>query len=370
MLYIGAISGTSVDGLDLSIVDIASTEIKILDSETVPFPATLKSNLQRLAFNEDDSIELFGISHAELGTFTGLAIRELIEKNTLDPSCITAIGSHGQTVRHRPAGSAGFSLQIGDSNRIAQITGINTIADFRAADIACGGQGAPLVPKFHEVMFRTPEFDRVVLNIGGIANVTFLPADLSAEVIGFDTGPGNTLMDRWVQHRLARPFDSEGAMAASGTLNEKLFEKLCSNPWLSRTPPKSTGKEYFNLNMILRALDHLSQNPDDDDVLATLTQFTNTTISNAIQSWCCRAGEVIVCGGGRLNSHLLDLLQQSLPSFKVNPCEKYELDGDTVEAAAFAYLAHLYITKQTGNIRSVTGANAERVLGCCYVGKS
>ncbi|MCY3627878.1 MAG: anhydro-N-acetylmuramic acid kinase [Gammaproteobacteria bacterium] len=370
MLYIGAISGTSVDGLDLSIVDIASTEIKILNSETVPFPATLKSNLQRLAFNEDDSIELFGISHAELGTFTGLAIRELIEKNTLDPSCITAIGSHGQTVRHRPDGSAGFSLQIGDSNRIAQITGINTIADFRAADIACGGQGAPLVPKFHEVMFRTPEFDRVVLNIGGIANVTFLPADLSAEVIGFDTGPGNTLMDRWVQHKLARPFDSEGAMAASGTVNEKLFENLCSNPWLSRTPPKSTGKEYFNLNRILRALDHLGQNPDDEDVLATLTQFTNTTISNAIQSWCCRAGEVIVCGGGRLNSHLLDLLQQSLPSFKVIPCEKYELDGDTVEAAAFAYLAHLYVTKQTGNIRSVTGAKAERVLGCCYVGKS
>lgn len=370
MLYIGAISGTSVDGLDLSIVDITSTEIKILDSETVPFPATLKSNLQRLAFNEDDSIELFGISHAELGTFTGLAIRELIEKNTLDPSCITAIGSHGQTVRHRPDGLTGFSLQIGDSNRIAQITGIDTIADFRAADIACGGQGAPLVPKFHEVMFRTPEFDRVVLNIGGIANVTFLPADLSAEVIGFDTGPGNTLVDRWVQHKLAQPFDSEGAMAASGTLNEKLFENLCSNPWLSRPPPKSTGKEYFNLNKILRALDHLGQYPDDEDVLATLTQFTSTTISNAIQSWCCRAGEVIVCGGGRLNLHLLYLLQQSLPSFKVNPCEKYELDGDTVEAAAFAYLAHLYVTKQTGNIRSVTGAKAERVLGCCYVGKS
>lgn len=370
MLYIGAISGTSVDGLDLSIVDITASEIKILHSETVAFPDILKSHLQRLAFNEDDSIELFGISHAELGTFTGLAIRELIQKNNLEPSSITAIGSHGQTVRHRPDGAIGFSLQIGDANRIAQITEINTIADFRAADIACGGQGAPLVPKFHEVMFRIPDFDRVVLNIGGIANVTFLPADPRAEVIGFDTGPGNTLMDRWVQHRFARPFDSEGAMAASGTLNEKLFEILCSNPWLSRTPPKSTGKEYFNLNRILRVLDHLGQYPDDEDILATLTQFTSTTISDAIQSWCCNSGEVIVCGGGRLNSHLLALLQQSLPSFKVNPCEKYELDGDTVEAAAFAYLAHLYVTEQSGNITSVTGAEAKRVLGCRYVGIS
>ena len=368
VVYIGAISGTSVDGLDLSIVDIAPKKIQVVATETVKFPQVLHSNLTRLAFYEDDSIELFGITHAELGTFTGIAIRDFLTNNDLQAQDVSAIGSHGQTVRHRPYGTSGFSLQVGDSTRIAQITGIDTISDFRSADIAVGGQGAPLVPIFHEILLRTRECDRVVLNIGGIANVTFLPANPAAAVSGFDTGPGNTLMDRWVQHRLGAPFDDEGKLAASGQIDNKFLNLLGSNPWLSNPPPKSTGKEYFNLNTIRTALHEVGHEVADNDVVATLAKFTAATIGHAIQRWCCSAGEVVICGGGRLNLHLLELLKQALPTFTISPSESYGIDGDSLESAAFAYLAHLYVSGQVGNIQSVTGAKAKRVLGCRYVG--
>lgn len=363
-LFVGAISGTSIDGLDLSIVDVTATDLTVPAATTIPIPTELQDKLRKLALGHEDSINNYGLLHSEFGTFCGTAIVDFIKQAGLTNTEITAIGSHGQTVLHQP--SLGFSLQLGDASRIAYLTQIDTVSDFRAADLATGGEGAPLVPIFHDRIFRSTTIDRIVLNIGGIANLTVLPADPSATVTGFDTGPGNALLDTWTQTHFDEPYDVDGWRAANADVNEQLLMALLDEPWLDQPPPKSTGKERFNDVYVQQASSQLDYPLNSDDVLATLTEFTVTSIRDAILKWGSSEGEVIVCGGGRLNKHLIKRLSLALPSHGVSICDQYGIDGDAVEAAAFGYLAYLYMNRLPGNLGSVTGASDSQVLGCLY----
>lgn len=357
-LYLGAISGTSVDGLDVALLEDGSPP-RVLAGHTYPLPDALRSSLLRLGQPGSDDLDTLGETDAALGRFIGLTIRAFLKDRRIDASEITAIGSHGQTVRHRPTAAHPFTLQIGDPNTIAELTGITTVADFRRRDMAAGGQGAPLVPPFHQALFHAPQEDRAVLNIGGIANVTLLARDGGRAVTGFDTGPGNGLMDAWIAERRGLPFDTDGAWGRSGSVNRALLARLCADPYFAQAPPKSTGREYFNLEW-LRA--RLQDPPQDADVQATLRALTAETVRTALERWAPRPGRVLVCGGGRLNRELLAELRLRL-SCPVEPVEAVGVDGDSLEAAAFAWLAARTLSGLPGNEPAVTGANGYRVLG-------
>lgn len=363
-LYVGAISGTSVDGLDLSLLE-ATDPPKILAGRTVPIPSDLSRLLKSLGSGEVAGLDQFGDADHRLGALIGDSIVEFLADLSLTADRITAIGSHGQTVRHRPDGPAPFSLQIGDPNLIAEITGIDTIADFRRRDMAAGGQGAPLVPPFHDALFRTPEEDRTVLNIGGIANISYLPSDLNAPIMGFDTGPGNAMLDAWVERHSGAPYDRGGAWAQSGSIDRELLARLLADAFFEAEPPKSTGKELFNLSWLARCDVELPRrNPAD--VQATLAELTATTVAEAIRRWAPATVRVIVCGGGRLNEHLMQRLGVCIAPIPVVPTESFNYGGDWIEAAAFAWLAHRTMIGQAGSDRAITGARASRVLGGFY----
>ncbi|MCY3885004.1 MAG: anhydro-N-acetylmuramic acid kinase [Gammaproteobacteria bacterium] len=364
-LFVGAISGTSIDGLDLALVEIDGVHLELVNSSTVEFPLPLKERLIRLASTRGNIVDV-GRTSSALGSFTGNAIVQFLQESGTEPGSVRAIGSHGQTVHHFPNTDEAFSMQIGEAARIAETTGIDTIADFRSRDIAAGGQGAPLVPLFHARLFQSTKFDRVVLNIGGIANVTYLPKNASAVHKGFDTGPGNALIDAFVLKSLNQQYDENGAIAASGDVNAHVLEQLLADQWLQRPPPKSTGKEHFNLEYVRQALRKSNQSPSNTDIVATLSEFTARTITDAILKWCCKSGEVIVCGGGRLNSYVMRSLQKNLSNCTVHSSDSLGVDGDFVEATTFAYLAHLFINRIAGNDPRVTGAEGERLLGCLY----
>ena len=364
--FVGAISGTSIDGLDLAIIEVGADFVSILDATTVPFPKHLAASLDSLASNSNADIVSLGRTHAEFGTFIGKEVGQFVAISGYSTSDIEAIGSHGQTIRHVPDGKFNFSYQIGDASRIAAITGINTISDFRSADIAAGGQGAPLVPVLHERIFRSKYVDRCIVNIGGISNVTFLPADPKQTILGFDTGPGNALLDAWVLDQFDRCYDHSGELASSGSVIEELLAQFLSDPWLSMSPPKSTGKERFNIHYVQDNLRSAEVTTNSKDVLTTLTEFSAITLSNAIKQWCGTTGDVIVCGGGRLNMFLLERLGHHLTKHTVRLSDELGFDGDAVEAATFGYLAHLFVNQKTGNIVAVSGASRECVLGCLY----
>ncbi len=365
-LFVGSISGTSVDGLDLALVEIDDQNLQIRHAETVSFPESLRSRLARLARPGRDELVEMGHSHAALGTFIGNSINDFLRKAEVHPREVRAVGSHGQTVRHYPEGEEAFTLQIGDPSRIVEITGVDTVADFRSRDIAAGGVGAPLAPIFHQRLFQTDRFDRIVLNIGGIANVTYLASSPERPCEGFDTGPGNALLDAYVNEKLDERFDSEGRIASSGYVDDSLLDQFLSDPWFEETPPKSTGKEHFDYAYVRSNLRSAGGQMDDADVLATLAELTAASIVNAIKQWCCNSGEIVVCGGGRLNLHLMRRLAERATDFKLMPCERLGIDGDAVEAAAFAYLAYLFVNRMPGNAPQVTGAVGERVIGSLY----
>jgi anhydro-N-acetylmuramic acid kinase len=362
-LFVGAISGTSMDGIDLAVLK-NGTPITIEAGHTAPFTETLRKTLSDLAYGRVQNLDDLGAAHAALGDAIGTAILSFLDELGLAAGQIRAIGSHGQTVRHRPEGDQAFSLQIGDPNRIAERTGIDTIADFRGRDIAAGGQGAPLVPMFHQKLFAGASADRAVLNIGGIANLSLLPADPNQPLSGFDTGPGNALLDAWVEKCIGQPFDSDGAWGAGGKVAPALQKELNKDPYFSRPPPKSTGKEHFNLDWFNSHIAGI----DPQDVQATLAQLTADTVATALLRWGSAKGDVIVCGGGRLNRELMQRLTHALPSHTVEPCETLGLSGDWIEAAAFAWLAARYIARLPGNSAEVTGATGARILGALYPG--
>lgn len=359
-LYIGLISGTSMDGIDAALVEFGDRSLDVLRTHEHDYPSELRSRLfaaraDASLSRTDDVADL----HRAVGECFRDAALALLQGSGAEPSSVAAIGSHGQTIRHEPDADEPFSLQIGDAEVIAGGTGITTIADFRAADIALGGQGAPLASAFHEWLFRTTGATRVVVNIGGIANITVLPGG-GDDSSGFDTGPGNTLLDAWCAQHTESAFDRGGAWAARGVVDHVLLERLLADPYFAAPPPKSTGFEYFHLDWLAAAGPGTTS---PVDVQATLCQLTADTIAGDILSAAPDASEVLVCGGGVHNADLMQRLRRALPELAVSSTATAGLEPDWVEAAVFAWLAMRTLDGQPGNLPAVTGASRRTVLG-------
>lgn len=367
-LYIGLMSGTSLDGIDAVLVRFENEQATVLESMCLPLSSNLKDEIKSLINPSENEINRLTSLDVQLGQHFSEVVQQLINKANIKKQDVIAIGSHGQTIRHLAAAKYPSTLQIGDPNIIAEITGITTVADFRRRDMAAGGQGAPLVPAFHEQIFRDPIKNRVILNLGGIANITILPADKNIPVTGFDTGPANTLINHWIQQQQNKNYDESGKWALSGEINQDFLEQLLNDDYFKLTPPKSTGTEYFNpawLSKKLSAFPFLAA----QDVQASLTAFTATTIKDAINQYAAGedgAEEIIVCGGGVHNDFLLQLLIQYLPDIEINSSTKYGLDPDYIEATAFAWLAKQTMEHKPGNLPDVTGAKQAVILGGIY----
>ncbi|WP_163932008.1 anhydro-N-acetylmuramic acid kinase [Paraferrimonas sp. SM1919] len=358
--FIGLMSGTSMDGVDVALVEFDNDIPKLIGCHSHPITEPLLSHLHQLADPSFDSINQLGRMDRAVGQLFAEATNTLLAELGIAANSITAIGSHGQTVRHFPEGKQGFSIQIGDPNTIAVNTGIDVVHDFRSKDIALGGQGAPLVPAFHHIL-TSPKCEddvNVILNIGGIANISYLTKD---QIIGFDTGPGNALMDAWCRRTLKKPYDENGALAARGKVLPALLDKLKQHPYFAMPYPKSTGRELFNLAWLEQHLEHFANEPPEN-IQATLCQLTADTISDAI-SWLSPKGNLYVCGGGALNPVLIDAIAKDLPDYKVQSSSALGVDPQWMEAMAFAWFAKCHIERQPGNVVQVTGASRPAVLG-------
>ena len=363
-LFIGLMSGTSVDGIDAALVRFSPTPALVF-ARTYSLAQPLAEQILQVSQSQALlTLDAVGELDTRLGTAFAEAANTLIRESETDRRSIRAIGSHGQTLRHRPFGEAPFTMQAGDGNLIAELTGVTTVADFRRRDVAAGGQGAPLVPAFHAAMLHAGAEDRAVLNIGGIANLTLLPAEGS--VRGFDTGPGNGLMDAWCLRHRGERFDQAGDFAASGSFHAGLLERLLSDAWLALPPPKSTGRDQFHLQWLDENLAGLALSPAD--VQATLSRFTALTVADALTRQMPSCARLLVCGGGVHNPVLLDNLVQALPNMAIESTAVHGLDPDFVEAMAFAWLARETLADRPGNLAEVTGARGPRVLGCIYPG--
>jgi anhydro-N-acetylmuramic acid kinase len=364
--YAGLMSGTSMDGVDAVVLEIDGADCRVTAALHRDYPQALAARL-RAAVADPDRVGLdgYGQLDAEVGVAFADTALALLAQAGIAASQVRAIGSHGQTVLHRPRAAPAYTVQIGDPNRIAERTGIDVVADFRRRDMAAGGEAAPLVPAFHAAVFGRPGESRVVVNIGGIANITVLGAD--GTVTGFDTGPGNCLLDLWAQTQLGTPFDRDGAFARSGHVSAALLGRLLSEPYLVRAPPKSTGRELFNAAFLEDALEGLVITPAD--VQATLCEFTAATLGDAIGLHAAgRPSAVLVCGGGAHNGQLMTRLAAQLTGIPVHSTATRGIDPQQVEGAAFAWLAHRHLQRLPGNLPAVTGAAGLRVLGALYPG--
>jgi len=362
-LYLGLISGTSADGIDAALVRFAS-RIEVIAARTFPYPDDLSARIVALA-RSAATIKLDDLGHldVEIGECFADAALALLRDAGISPREVAALGSHGQTVRHWPNGLHPFTMQIGDPNVIAERTGIATVADFRRADMAAGGQGAPLLPALHAAVLADAATPRAILNLGGIANLTLL--NPGKPVAGFDTGPANCLLDAWSQRVRGTPRDDGGAWARSGRVDKALLEHLLADPYFAAQPPKSTGREYFNLDWLdARA----SAGIDAADVQATLLQLSAQSIANALRTHAPHVRELYACGGGVHNPTLMDAIRAELPDAKVDTTAALGLDPDFVEAVGFAWLARARLENIPGNLPSVTGARGPRVLGVVYMG--
>lgn len=366
--YIGLISGTSMDGVDAVVVDLAAGP-RLLTSLKHPYSADLRTRLTELCSGTRNELEKFARLDAELGELFAEAALALLDKAQLRPRDVIAIGSHGQTVRHYPAPRPGASLQIADPNIIATRTGITTVADLRRRDISVGGQGAPLLPVFHNMLFRKRGVDRIVLNLGGIANITVLPGDTRQPVSGFDTGPANTLMDHWIERHLGEPMDIDGKWASSGSVDAPLLALLLRDRYFAAAAPKSTGTDYFNLKWLDRYLKRRAGRPTRKNIQTTLCELSAQTITDAIARYAPDTREVLACGGGVHNLALMFRLQVLLGEVPVRSIEDYGVAPDWIEAMAFAWLARQALERKPGNLPTVTGAEREVVLGGVYPGE-
>lgn len=364
-LYLGLMTGTSVDAIDLALVSAKSDEITIVSAGESPIPNTLKDSLKSLMVPGDNEIDRLGHAGVELASTLARAVNEFLKVRQLSSAGITAIGMHGQTIRHRPAGKNPFTLQIGDASVLAEQTGIDVIADFRSRDIAAGGQGAPLVPRFHEAIFGK-ELAQVIVNIGGISNVTVLAGGGergNRGVSGFDTGPGNALLDLWCEAHTGHAFDTNGDWAVTGEIREDLLQAMLTDSYFQQPPPKSTGREAFTEEWLAEQLK--GHEPEAADVQATLVALTAACIADGINRWGDLPERVVVVGGGRRNKTLMEQLGSRLSAPLIR-AEDAGIDGDALEAAAFAWLAHRFVERLPGNATAVTGASGERVLGALY----
>ena len=363
--FIGLMSGTSLDGIDAVIVRFdhdggtPGLALDLVHSHYQPFQPQLRDALLALNDAGHDELHRAAISANQLAHAYAAAIRTLLAQAGLGARDIAAIGCHGQTVRHRP--DAGYTTQLVNAALLAELTGITVICDFRSRDIAAGGQGAPLVPAFHLHAFGSPQEHRVVVNIGGIANITDLPKGGIAA--GFDCGPGNALMDEWITANLGRAYDDNGGWAASGSILPKLLDALLAHEFFASKPPKSTGRETFNLAWVRRAL---SGDEAAADVQATLLALTADRIAQGVEQHCAGAQAVFVCGGGAHNSALMTRLAALMPDKRVANTSAIGVDADWVEALAFAWLARQTLLREPGNVASVTGARGPRILGAIY----
>ncbi|BDM63596.1 anhydro-N-acetylmuramic acid kinase [Shewanella sp. NFH-SH190041] len=362
-LYIGLMSGTSMDGVDAVLVDFGAGQPHLIASHSQAMPSHLFKGLQRLCQPGSDEINRLGRLDRTVGLLFADAVNQLLAKAGISPAQVLAIGSHGQTIRHMPSLDTGFTLQIGDPNTIAVNTGIDVIADFRRKDVALGGQGAPLVPAFHQEVFAKPGHQRIILNIGGISNITYLPGD-ETKVVGFDTGPGNTLIDYWMQQCQRQSFDHEGRWAASGATNQALLDQMLSHPYFAEAYPKSTGKEMFNHVWLEQQLAHFGQ-LRDEDIQSTLLDLTCASIAAEVLA-LSPAGELYVCGGGAMNLTLLARLRQRLPEYHIATTAALGVDPKWVEGIAFAWLAMRFNQRLPANLPAVTGASRQAILGAHF----
>jgi len=367
LYYIGLISGTSADGIDAALVrfdggDNTPLHAELIAARTLPWQPDVRARLVWLGQGGAlDSLDELGELDAQVGEAFAEAALAILETAGIERSQVAAIGSHGQTVRHRPYVAHPFSLQIGDAARIVERTGITTIADFRRRDIAAGGHGAPLLPALHHALLHDPGEQRAVLNLGGIANLTLLPSD--GAVRGFDTGPANALMDLWCHEHTGRPYDEAGAWGATGQVDAALLERLLGDPWFAQPPPKSSGREHFQRKWLAP---HLRSGAVPVEVQATLRELTARTIAEALHASQPDTQRVLVCGGGVHNPVLMETLRQVLPGVALASTAEFGLDPDHVEAMGFAWLARQTLAGKPGNLPTVTGAAGPRILGAIY----
>jgi len=367
-LFIGLMSGTSLDGVDgvLAAFPAPTAEsARILAAAYIPFPAGLRAGLMALQASGNDEIHREALAANVLALCYAECVTQLLTASGIAAGAVRAIGVHGQTIRHRP--ELGYTRQAGNPALLAELAGIDVIADFRSRDIAAGGQGAPLVPAFHQAVFGRPGETRVVANIGGIGNISVLGED--GKVIGFDTGPGNVLMDGWIARHHGEPYDKEGAWAASGQTVPALLEAMLAEPFLMLPPPKSTGRDLFHMDWLAGKL-ALCPGIAPADVQATLAAFTAVSLASAIHAHAPGAKAVYVCGGGAHNRHLMRLLREAL-AIRNQPAGVESTDAlgvspNHVEALAFAWLAQRHVERKAGNLPGVTGAAGPRILGALY----
>lgn len=358
-LYVGLMSGTSLDGIDAVLVDFGAFPPNLVAKHYLPYPRELKTRLLALQAKTENELHHAAIVGIEITRLYHQAIQAMLGHAGIKAESVCAVGCHGQTIRHRPR--EGYTLQLGNPALLAELSGISTVADFRSRDIAAGGQGAPLVPAFHEAVFRSSEVHRVILNLGGIANITDLsPASATK---GFDTGPGNVLLDAWIFRHDGRTFDEGGEWASGGKVIPQLLDALRAHPYFSLAPPKSCGREEFNLDWLDSIL---PAGETAVNVQATLLEFTACSVTGAIQRWCGIPDELAVCGGGAHNTALLDRLRSHLPKTRVLMSDFLGIGADWVEAMAFAWLARQAQLGLPGNLPAVTGAKGTRILGAIY----
>lgn len=371
-LYLGIMSGTSLDGVDLALVDFFEKP-NLVASGFVPMPEDLRANLAELLKSGETSLQKLGEIDHHLGVLYADCVNDFLVKNQLEASQITAIGCHGQTVWHAPQGNFPFTMQIGDMNLVAARTGITTVGDFRRKDMAMGGQGAPLVPAFHEAVFARPNQFTVVLNIGGISNISVL--DPKSETIGYDVSVGNALMDSWIEKHLGKRYDKNAEWAKTGEVISELLAEMLSEPFLQLPPPKSTGRELFNLAWLEKQFANLTAkspassvaNFKPEDIQYTLAEFTAQSITRELSQWKNEPNKVLlVCGGGVRNPLLMERFNVLLPDWHVGTTNDYGVDVDYVEAAAFAWLAFQRMENLPSNMPSVTGASQAVSLGVIF----
>jgi anhydro-N-acetylmuramic acid kinase len=388
-MYIGMISGTSVDGIDAALVDFSGSTPKLIETHSEKIPAELKTAALTFHSSGENELDRLGTADVQLGRLFGQATNNLLKKANIQASDVVAIGSHGQNIRHRPDAAYPFTLQIGDPNIIAELTGITTVADFRRRDIAAGGNGAPFAPLFHNEVLRSKTTNRAIVNIGGISNVSLLAPTLALPravaqgreqdpklpplhevrgragvgVIGFDIGPGNGLLDAWIKKHKNKEYDQNGEWAATGKIDQELLDKLLADPYFKKAAPKSTGREYFNLTWLNNYLEQQAA----VDVQATLVELTAQTIIDAVKKQDFKNGELVICGGGTHNKYLMQRLAKLAPEFSVLTTDDLDIPADWIEAMLFAWLAKQTMEHKQVDTCSVTGAKHPVILGGIYL---
>ncbi len=358
-LYLGIMSGTSLDGIDAVLVQFTAERIKLIGRHYQSYPAPLKHDLLKLHHPSDNELHQAQVTSNELAQLYATAVAALLHTSGIPAELVRAIGCHGQTIRHNPG--QGYTLQLGSAAVLAELSGITVVNDFRSRDIAAGGQGAPLVPVFHHHFFRHPNLHRVIVNIGGISNLTNLP--VGGTTTGFDCGPGNLLMDAWVTLQRGEAYDRDGAWASSGTVIPALLNSLLAEPYLHLAPPKSSGRDLFNLSWLQNKL---RGDEAPADVQATLLALSSHAIADSIQRYCVGFEEVYLCGGGSHNVALVQHLRSLLPNCPIQPTDVLGIDADWLEAIAFAWLAQQAIHGRAAGLPAVTGASHARILGAIY----